>query len=95
MCPTSNLQTGAAATIADHPATAQHRKGIAISINTDNRLMSGTTATRELALMVEQAGWTLADVRDSTVAAMLGAFVPRDEALDVIGRLIMPGYKLV
>ncbi len=55
MCPTSNLQTGAATSIAEHPITALKDLGFRVTLNTDNRLVSGTTMTREMSLLVEEA----------------------------------------
>ncbi len=66
MCPTSNLQTGAATSIAEHPITALRDLGFRVTLNTDNRLVSGTTMTREMALLVEEAGWTVEDLRTVT-----------------------------
>lgn len=79
VCPSSNVATGAAASVATHPATALLRAGFAVTVNTDNRLQSGTSLSRELALLVDQAGWSLQDVRDVTLTAARSAFIHRDE----------------
>lgn len=92
MCPSSNLQTGIAGTIAEHPITMLKDMRFRITLNTDNRLMSGTTMTREMTLLVEQAGWTLADLRWVTVNAMKSAFIPFDERLALIEDVIKPRY---
>ena len=92
MCPSSNLQTGIAGTIAEHPITMLKRMRFRVTLNTDNRLMSGTTMTREMTLLVEQAGWTLADLRWVTVNAMKSAFIPFDERLALIEDVIKPRY---
>ena len=63
MCPTSNLQTGAAASIAEHPIGLLTRLRFRVTVNTDNRLMSGTSMTREMAALVEAFGYGLADLR--------------------------------
>ena len=78
LCPTSNVQTGAASSVAHHPMTLLKRLGFAVTVNTDNRLQSGTSLTRELTLLVEQAGWTLDDVCDVTCTddAQVGAASP-------------------
>ncbi|MET8244438.1 adenosine deaminase [Streptomyces sp. NPDC005202] len=93
MCPTSNLQTGAAASIAEHPITALKDLGFRVTLNTDNRLVSGTTMTREMALLVEEAGWTVEDLRTVTVNAVKSAFIPFDERKALIEDVVLPGYE--
>lgn len=94
MCPTSNLQTGAATSIAEHPITALKDLGFRVTLNTDNRLVSGTTMTREMSLLVEQAGWTVEDLRTVTVNAVKSAFIPFDERKALIEEVVLPGYAL-
>ncbi|MFE2428879.1 adenosine deaminase [Streptomyces sp. NPDC059373] len=93
MCPTSNLQTGAATSIADHPITALRDLGFRVTLNTDNRLVSGTTMTREMSLLVTEAGWTLDDLRTVTVNALKSAFIPYDERNAIIRDIVLPGYQ--
>ncbi|MFI1417412.1 adenosine deaminase [Streptomyces sp. NPDC020731] len=95
MCPTSNLQTGAATSIAGHPITALKDLGFRVTLNTDNRLVSGTTMTREMSLLVEQAGWTAEDLRTVTVNAVKSAFLPFDERNALIRDVVLPGYERV
>jgi adenosine deaminase len=59
MCPSSNLQTGAAASYAEHPITLLKDLRFRVTVNTDNRLMSGTTLGREMQHLVDDAGWSL------------------------------------
>ncbi|MET7575423.1 adenosine deaminase [Streptomyces sp. NPDC005492] len=92
MCPTSNLQTGAATSIAEHPITALKDLGFRVTLNTDNRLVSGTTMTREMSLLVEDAGWTVEDLRTVTVNALKSAFIPYDERKALIEDVVLPGY---
>ncbi|MEV4336781.1 adenosine deaminase [Streptomyces sp. NPDC049590] len=92
MCPTSNLQTGCATSIAEHPVTALKDLGFRVTLNTDNRLVSGTTMTREMSLLVEQAGWAVEDLRTVTVNALKSAFVPFDERTALIEDVVLPGY---
>jgi adenosine deaminase len=92
MCPTSNLQTGAATSIARHPITALRDLGFRVTLNTDNRLVSGTTMTREMSLLVTEAGWTLDDLRTVTVNALKSAFIPYDERNAIINDVVLPGY---
>lgn len=78
VCPSSNLQTGAVrgTTIAGHPVTALLRRGFAVTVSPDNRLMSGTSVRRELELLVGRAGWSRADVVAVQLHAARAAFVP-------------------
>ncbi|WP_432055617.1 adenosine deaminase [Streptomyces sp. bgisy022] len=95
MCPTSNLQTGAATSIAAHPITALKDLGFRVTLNTDNRLVSGTTMTREMSLLVEEAGWRAEDLRTVTVNALKSAFLPFDERNALIRDVVLPGYDSV
>ncbi|WP_149202237.1 adenosine deaminase [Actinotalea subterranea] len=94
LCPTSNLQTGAARSVAQHPATALARLGFAVTINTDNRLVSGTSMTRELQLLVDEAGWTLDDLRDAALTAAWNGFIHHDERQALVDDTILPGYTV-
>ncbi|MFP5346140.1 MAG: adenosine deaminase [Actinomycetes bacterium] len=95
MCPSSNVQTGAAASIAVHPITKLKNLRFRVTLNTDNRLMSGTSMSREMRLLLDEAAWTLADMRWVTVNAMKSAFIPFDERLALIDEVIKPGYAAV
>src|SRR5690606_33467435 len=79
MCPSSNVQTGAAASVETHPISLLKDLHFRVTLNTDNRLMSATSMTREAGLLVERAGWTRQDLRRVTVNAMKSAFLPFDE----------------
>ena len=92
MCPSSNVQTKAARSIAFHPITLLKRLRYRVTLNTDNRLMSDTSMSREAGLLAEQAGWTLGDLRWVTINAMKSAFIPFDERLALINDVIKPGY---
>jgi adenosine deaminase len=92
MCPSSNLQTSAALSISLHPITLLKRLRFRVTLNTDNRLMSDTSMTKEAMLLHEQAGWTLTDFRWVTINAMKSAFIPFDERLGLINEVIKPGY---
>ncbi|MDQ2781047.1 adenosine deaminase [Lapillicoccus sp.] len=94
MCPSSNLQTAAAKSIGLHPISLLKRLRFRVTLNTDNRLMSGTTMSREAALLAAEAGWTLADLRWVTINAMKSAFIPFDERLAMIDGTIKPGYAV-
>ncbi|RYV52015.1 adenosine deaminase [Pengzhenrongella frigida] len=92
LCPTSNVQTGAAQSIAQHPITLLKDLGFAVTINTDNRLQSGTTVTREMTLLATEAGWTLDDLRDATVTAAWNAFIHHDEREALVDDHILPAF---
>ncbi|HEX4704352.1 MAG TPA: adenosine deaminase [Pseudonocardiaceae bacterium] len=92
MCPSSNLQTGAATSIAEHPIGLLTRLRFRVTVNTDNRLMSHCSVTSEFAALVENFGYDWADLRWFTVNAMKSAFVGFDERLDIINNVIKPAY---
>ncbi len=92
MAPTSNVMTGAAASIAEHPIGLLRRLGFRVTINTDNRLMSGTSMTQEFAQLADAFGYDLEDFRWFTVNAMKSAFIPFDQRLALIEDVIKPGY---
>lgn len=92
LCPSSNVQTGAATSVADHPITALKDLGFSISVNTDNRLMSGTSLSREFALLVDEAGWTTDDVERATITALAASFLPFPARLALASDVIRPAY---
>ncbi|MBC7638392.1 MAG: adenosine deaminase [Rhodoferax sp.] len=92
LCPSSNVQTGAAASVAVHPIGLLKRLRFRVTVNTDNRLMSGTSMSREMQLLVDELGWTIDDLRWVTINAMKSAFIPFDERLALIDDVIKPGY---
>ncbi|MFB9681429.1 adenosine deaminase [Streptosporangium vulgare] len=92
MCPTSNLQTGAAASIAEHPIGLLRRLNFRVTVNTDNRLMSGTSVSEEFAKLSEAFGYGWDDMLWFTVNAMKSAFLPFDERLSLINGVIKPGF---
>ncbi len=92
MCPSSNIQTGAADSVAAHPITMLKDLRFRVTVNTDNRLMSGTSMSREMQLLVDEAGWSLEDLRWATINAMKSAFLPFDERLALIDHVVKPGY---
>jgi adenosine deaminase len=93
LCPTSNLQTGAASSYAEHPIGLLRRLHFRVTVNTDNRLMSGTSLSREFSHLVEAFGYTLDDLRWFTVNAMKSAFIPFEQRLALINDVIKPGYE--
>jgi adenosine deaminase len=92
LCPSSNLQTGAAASLAEHPIGLLAAMRFRVTVNTDNRLMSGTTMSREMELLSQTFGYDLDELRWFTINAMKSAFHPFDERLVLIDDVIKPGY---
>jgi adenosine deaminase len=92
MCPSSNVQTGAADSIASHPIGLLTQLRFRVTVNTDNRLMSGTSMTREMQLLSEAFGYDLDDLRWFTINAMKSAFSHFDKRLALIDEVIKPGY---
>lgn len=83
VCPSSNLQTGAIASFGDdisaHPIDMLYQTGFNVTINTDNRLMSGVTLTDEFNLLVETFDYDLDDLLELTLNAAEAAFLPLEE----------------
>jgi adenosine deaminase len=92
LCPSSNVQTGAAASISEHPIGLLHDLRFRVTVNTDNRLMSGTSMSREMALLAEAFGWGWSELQWLTINAMKSAFIPYDERLAIINDTIKPAY---
>lgn len=92
MCPTSNLQTGAATSIAEHPIGLLARLRYRVTVNTDNRLMSHCSVSSEFAALAEAFGYGWADVQWFTVNAMKSAFIGFDERLEIINGVLKPAY---
>jgi adenosine deaminase len=92
LCPTSNIQTGAAKSVAEHPITLLKDLGFRVTLNTDNRLMSGTSIGREMRHLVDDAGWTLHDLHWVTVNGLKSAFIPYDERIAIIEDVVAPAY---
>ncbi|MBQ0904813.1 adenosine deaminase [Micromonospora sp. U21] len=92
LCPSSNVQTGAVDSIADHPIGLLRDLRFRVTVNTDNRLMSGTSMSREMALLVETFGYGWREMQWFTINAMKSAFIPFDERLRIIDEVIKPAY---
>ncbi len=92
MCPSSNVHTGAARSIAEHPIELLRRLRFRVTVNTDNRLMSGVSLSSEFALLAETFGLDLDDLEWLTLNAMKSAFCHFDERLALINSAIKPAY---
>ena len=90
--PSSNIQTGAidgwGKSMEDHPFDALYRLGYAVTVNTDNRLMSATTLTKELGLLVDTFGYGIEDLLAFQLNAAQGAFLRFDQTEEVIDELL-------
>jgi adenosine deaminase len=93
MCPTSNVQTGAAASIGEHPIGLLADLRFRVTVNSDNQLMSRTTLSREFSQLSEAFGYTLSDVRWFTINAAKSAFHRFDARLALIEEVIKPGFS--
>jgi len=92
LAPASNVQTGAAPSIAEHPIGLLTDLRFRVTVNTDNRLMSQTSMTDEMTALVEAFGYDLDRLRWFTINAMKSAFLPFDERLAIIDEVVKPGY---
>jgi len=92
MCPTSNVHTGAVASIENHPIDLLRRLRFRVTVNTDNRLMSGVTLSSEFAELVRAFGLDLAEMQWLTLNGIKSAFCPFDQRLRIINEQIKPGY---
>ena len=94
--PSSNLQTGAIAAwgddLADHPFDVLYQLGFRVTVNTDNRLMSGTSLSKELALLAGTFGYDLDDLAAFQINAALGSFLPLEDREEIIAT-ITAGYQ--
>ncbi|HOA87988.1 MAG TPA: adenosine deaminase [Propioniciclava tarda] len=93
VCPTSNLQTGVCSSVADHPIGRLAALGFNVTVSCDNRLMSSTTLSRELALASDACGWGLDDLRRLTLNAARSAFYRYDKRERLIADVILPGFE--
>lgn len=92
VCPSSNLHTGVVDDLADHPIKVFKDLKFRVTLNTDNRLMSDISMTKEMQNMVDVFGWDLLDMQWLTVNAMKSAFLPFEERLALINDVIKPQY---
>ena len=95
LCPSSNVQTGAVRSIAEHPFDLLARLRYRVTVNTDNRLMSDTTMTDEMTRLVEAFGYGWSDLERFTINAVKSAFLPFDERLAIIDEVVKPRYAVL
>ena len=92
MCPSSNVHSGAVDSIADHPLDLLRRLRFRVTLNTDNRLMSGVSLSSEFAALDAAFGIGLGEMEWLTINAMKSAFAPFDERIRIINEVVKPGY---
>ena len=92
LCPTSNVHTGVVASLADHPIGLLRELRFRVTVNTDNRLMSGLTLSSELAKVAATFNWGWDDLSWLAINAMKSAFYPFDDRLAIIDKMIKPGF---
>ena len=96
ICPSSNLQTGAVESfggdIESHPIDLLYQTGFQVTVNTDNRLMSGVTLTGEFELLAETFDYDLDDMLELTMNAVDAAFLPLEER-DALAAYVTEGFN--
>ena len=93
VCLSSNVHTGATPSLAEHPFPVFLHGGFRVTLNTDNRLMSGVTMTDELVLASEQFGCALGDLERLSVNAMKSAFCGYHDRKRILAERILPAYR--
>lgn len=84
ICPSSNVQTGAVPDLASHPIKFYFDYGLRVTVNTDNRLITDTTVTKELLLAHKHCGLSLEDITTILVSGFKSAFLPYREKTDML-----------
>ena len=95
ICLLSNVHVGAARSLAEHPFKLFYQEKFRVTLNTDNRLMSNTSMTREFEAARDTFGLTMDDFEKITINAMKSAFLPYDRRCEFIYSVIKPGYAEV
>ncbi|HUN67123.1 MAG TPA: adenosine deaminase [Bacteroidota bacterium] len=92
LCLTSNVDTGAVRSFSEHPFGIYYRYKFRVTLNTDDRLMSDTTLTREFKIAHDVFRLTLPEIEKLTINAMKSAFAPYKKRIEIIYKTIKPGY---
>ena len=87
VCITSNLQTQAVPSYEEHPLRAYFDEGLVVTLNTDNRLVSGTTVTDEYWKAHQHLGFTWDELKQVARMGFQSAFLPRDEKVALLDRV--------
>ncbi|MFT7671564.1 MAG: adenosine deaminase [Planctomycetota bacterium] len=92
LCLSSNVHTGAAKSLAEHPFPYYWQKNYRVTLNTDNRLMSATTMSKEYEIAVNEYGLSFDDLEQLSINAMKSAFAPYQERVQMIFGKIKPKF---
>src|SRR5256885_4024777 len=92
ICLLSNVHTGATPSLEQHPFKVLYQQKFRVTLNTDNRLMSDTSMSKEFAAAATTFGLNIADFEKITINAMKSAFLPYRQRCDIIYNVIKPGY---
>ena len=95
ICLLSNVHTGAVDKIENHPFGILFKEKFRVTINTDDRLMSDTTMTKEFLIAIEYFNLNLEDIEKITINSMKSAFIPYKERLHYIYNIIKPGFQSI
>jgi adenosine deaminase len=95
MCPTSNVHTGAADSYETHPIGQLMDLRFRVTVNTDNRLMSGVSLSDEFMHLADSIGMSLETMQWLTINAMKSGFNHFEERLSLIDQVIKPGYAVL
>jgi adenosine deaminase len=92
LCLISNVHTGAAPSLEQHPFKILFQEKFRVTLNTDNRLMSDTSMTKEFEAASQAFGLTIDDFEKISINAMKSAFLPYDQRCDLIYKTLKPRY---
>ena len=93
ICLLSNVHTGAVSSLDEHPFIKLYREKFRVFLNTDDRLMSDTTLTKEFMIATDYWDITLDDIEKLTINAMKSSFLHYDERIKYIYEIIKPGFQ--
>ena len=95
VCPSSNLQTGIATELADHPVDRLHRHGFALALSSDNRLMSRTRTSQEMLRVAQTFDWSLADLEHVVLTGLENGFAPAALRESLRDEVVLPAFRAV
>ena len=95
VCPSSNLQTGIATELADHPVDRLRHLGFALALSSDNRLMSRTSTSREMLRAAQTFGWTLEDLERIVLTGLENGFAPAAQRQALRDEVVLPIFRAV
>lgn len=93
VCPSSNLQTGIAEELADHPVDRLRRHGFALALSSDNRLMSRTRTSREMLLVARTFDWSLSDLEQVVLTGLENGFAPAEQRAALRDEVVLPAFR--